>query len=218
MPDEQGRTTTSDLLVVEDDSLVGHSFASLLSEHGRVELVATLAEADHAIARGRWAGIVLDLRLPDGSGLSWLERFRSRLTATPVLVVSGMFDRVVVRRCHELDADCVFKPDVVDDLHLFGARAVARFAATEARTRTTIDSFQESLQLTPRETDVVRLLARGERTERLAASAGISPNTAKTMVRRVLEKFEEPTVEAVARTIFEEILRGEQSAPRGRAR
>jgi len=218
MLDEQGRATTSALLVVEDDPLVGHSFASLLREYARVELVTTLADADAALIGGRWAGIVLDVRLPDGSGLTWLSDLRARLDLTPVLVVSGLFDRAVVKRCHELDADCVFKPDVVDDLHLFGARAAARFELAHTRAQTTIDSFQESLQLTPRETDLVRLLARGERTQRLAASAGVSPNTAKTMVRRVLEKFEEPTVEAVARTIFEEILRGEPSAPRGRAR
>ncbi len=218
MQDRQDGSTTPELLVVEDDELVGRSFASLLTEHARVELVGTLAEAERAMQRGHWAGIVLDLELPDGSGLSLLEDLRARLLTTPVLVVSGLFEREVANRCHALDAHCVFKPNVIDDLLHFGARAAARFQLAESRTSSTVEALRETLRLTPRETDFVRLLARGERHESLTESAGVTRNTTKTMVRRLLEKFGEPSMEAVARTVFEEMLRGELSTRRGGAR
>jgi len=205
------------LLVVDDDELVRHAFASVLAGHARVEVAATLEEAERAIARERWAGIVLDVQLPDGSGLALLESLRARHVATPVLVVSGLFESSVAERCHALDAECVFKPDVLDALLHFAARAVARFDATEARTATTVDTLRQNLKLTARETDFLERLARGERRESLASSAGVSLNTAKTMVRRVLQKFDERTVEAVARAVFEEMLRADETE-RGRGR
>jgi len=209
------RATTPALLVVEDDELVRHSFVSVLEEHARVEVAATLDEAERAIAGARWAGIVLDVQLPDGSGLALLESLRARHIATPGLVVAGGFGSSVAERCHALDAECVFKPDVHDDLLHFAARAVMRFDATEARTTTTIDTLRQSLGLTARETDFLERLARGERRDGLATSAGVTLNTAKTMVRRVLQKFDERTVEAVARAVFEEMLR-DDGAERGR--
>ena len=86
------------LLIVEDnDELAQLLLKGLASAGFAADLVATVGEARAALARTRYAAIVLDLGLPDGDGLSVLHEFRERRDATPVLVLTargGVHDRV----------------------------------------------------------------------------------------------------------------------------
>ncbi|HUQ49052.1 MAG TPA: response regulator transcription factor [Gemmatimonadaceae bacterium] len=80
-------------LVVEDDETVARLNKRLLELEGlEVDLGRTVKEGTQLAAANAYDIIMLDMGLPDGSGLSVLEVIRSHASRTPVLIVSGTDD------------------------------------------------------------------------------------------------------------------------------
>jgi DNA-binding response OmpR family regulator len=83
------------VLLVDDDEWISNLLAELLREEGYFVLQASTAAKALELAAERAPDvIVLDLRLPDGSGVEVLRELRARVETaeTPVLVVSGYLD------------------------------------------------------------------------------------------------------------------------------
>lgn len=120
------------LLLVEDDAMLGSALRAGLRQDGHaVDWVRSAGEADSAwLAAGVSApfdAIVLDLGLPDGTGLGLLGRARGRGLTTPVIIATAR-DRIA-DRIAGLDAgadDYMVKPIDLDELN-------ARLRALERR-------------------------------------------------------------------------------------
>ncbi|GBC86291.1 Transcriptional regulatory protein WalR [bacterium HR12] len=95
------------ILAIEDDRTVGLVLEHVLETAGHeVRVARDVADGRGALAEGRYDLIVLDLNLPDGSGLDLLREIRQGGGAsTPVLVLSGMRQEEVVVRGLRLGAD-----------------------------------------------------------------------------------------------------------------
>lgn len=91
------------LLVVEDDDMLRDGLTVGLRMAGfSPEPVASLADARAALAMGGFGAVVLDLMLPDGSGLDLLRGLRAAGDPLPVLVLTacdGLDDRVAGLDC-----------------------------------------------------------------------------------------------------------------------
>jgi two-component system copper resistance phosphate regulon response regulator CusR len=116
------------ILVVEDESSLAQSLAKGLRQAAHaVDLAPTLAEARTKLALESYDAVVLDLGLPDGSGLTLAREIRSRGDRVPILVLTardGVTDRVA-----GLDAgadDYVVKPFALEEV-------LARLRALERR-------------------------------------------------------------------------------------
>jgi DNA-binding response OmpR family regulator len=116
------------LLVVEDESALAASLAKGLRQAAHaVDLAPTLAEARSRMAREHYDGVVLDLGLPDGSGLALAREIRGGGNRVPILVLTArdsVHDRVA-----GLDAgadDYVVKPFALEEV-------LARLRALERR-------------------------------------------------------------------------------------
>lgn len=78
------------ILWVDDDPSVTGYLSAYLSRHGyTVEVSATVADAVRRVQGESWDLLVLDLRLPDGSGLDCLRPLAGHPARPPVLVVTG---------------------------------------------------------------------------------------------------------------------------------
>ncbi|MDT8853732.1 response regulator [Paracoccaceae bacterium Fryx2] len=78
------------LLIVEDDEMLRDGLSVGLRLAGfTTDAVATCADADAALESGGFDGMVLDLMLPDGSGLDVLGRLRARGSRLPVLLLTA---------------------------------------------------------------------------------------------------------------------------------
>ena len=116
------------LLVVEDE----RDFAQAVVDHLQaaahaVDHAATLDEAEAAVRVATFDLILLDMRLPDGDGLSLLKGLRDRGDVTPVLITTAR-DRIV-ERIAGLEAgadDYLIKPFDLDEM-------LARIAAIRRR-------------------------------------------------------------------------------------
>lgn len=102
------------LLVVDDEPHIGLVLRPFLEQLGyRVSLARTLDEARSAMRAAPPAdGLLLDLHLPDGSGLDFLRDLRAQASTArlPVLVLTAEGEDRVLREARRLGAALVTKP------------------------------------------------------------------------------------------------------------
>ena len=97
----QERSPSTTLLLVEDNAFIARLVAEMLSAQGmELELVhvALLADARETLAASRPACVLLDLTLPDASGLESLEEVRAAAPDVPVVVLTGTEDEELAVR------------------------------------------------------------------------------------------------------------------------
>lgn len=89
-PQQQTSPTPAELLLVDDDPVFGEVLATALGRRGfRVTLAASVADARGLLSNLSASHAVLDLRLPDGSGLELVPLLRERLPQILIVVLSG---------------------------------------------------------------------------------------------------------------------------------
>jgi DNA-binding response OmpR family regulator len=158
-------------LVVEDDRVLRETLARSLSEAGhRVDVAATLFEAEQLWEYQPLDVILLDLNLPDGNALDGLRRARARGDRTPVMVLTAR--NRTDERIAGLDAgadDYLGKPFELDEVEA-RLRALVRRAQGGAhvievgglrfdRTSSRVFARDEPLELPAREHEVLWELA-----------------------------------------------------------
>ncbi len=95
----------TEILAIEDDWTVRTVLEHTLRSAGYdIDLVPGISDARELLAEGHYDLVLLDLNLPDGSGLDLLRDIRKDL-GVPVLVLSGLRQEEVVVRGLELGAD-----------------------------------------------------------------------------------------------------------------
>ncbi|WP_075879604.1 response regulator transcription factor [Vreelandella massiliensis] len=78
------------LLLIEDETETLDALASYLRLHGWVVYeAATLQEADHFLQRAPVEMVVLDIELPDGCGLNWLQQNSATIKTAGLIIVSA---------------------------------------------------------------------------------------------------------------------------------
>jgi two-component system response regulator HydG len=91
------------LLVVEDDAKLARSMGRFLTQRGFVvRLTETEAGALEALGEVTPDAVLLDVHLPDGSGLDVLEHLRQGGAATPAIVMTANDSLAVRRRAEQL--------------------------------------------------------------------------------------------------------------------
>ena len=115
------------VLLVEDEPDMASALAAALKRYDMVvDLVATLADAEEAVASSAYEAILLDRQLPDGDGLSLIPKLRARGVSVPVIVLTArgeLADRVA--GLNGGADDYLGKPFAVEEL-LARLRAVLR--------------------------------------------------------------------------------------------
>jgi DNA-binding NarL/FixJ family response regulator len=206
------------VLLVEDDPRVRSAVRELLeSEPSRYTLVgeaATIADAQAHLRVRRPDVLLLDLQLPDGSGL---EVLGGTITSSCVAVILTVFDDDA-HLFESLRAGAVgylLKDDLfdhllpsLDDVCAGGAPMSASIARRVLRSfRAPPVPVTEEPTLTPREVEVLALLARGCTYDEVARMLAISSNTVRTYIRSTYEKLHvssktEAALEAIRRGLI----------------
>jgi DNA-binding NarL/FixJ family response regulator len=182
------------VVVVDDHSLFRDGVRSRIG--GEVEIVAeagTVDEAVLAIERERPDVVLLDVHMPDGGGLAVLGTVRASLPDVRFLALSVSDAPADVIDLVQAGAlGYVTKTIEPDDL----VDAVRRVADGEAVFMPSLAGFvleaqdPELARLTPRERDVLRLIARGYLYKEVGLELDISPKTVEHHVSSVLRKLQ----------------------------
>lgn len=184
-------------LIVEDNALVRRALESVLHRYGVCRSVGSAVDAEHLVTSGAsWDGFVIDVWLGDGSGLDVLKSARRTHKTTPAIILSGRLERDVVNRAATLDARFVCKPCGTSELAPFVSDVLAR--TTGDRVYAATERARHLWRLSPREAEILEFALRGRPREEYVDMAGISVNTYKTHVRKLLDKADYSNLSSLA--------------------
>ena len=185
------------VLIVDDDALHARSIARLVGRRCNTVIVESIQEAMRAYdGSERWAAAVVDVGLPDGSGLTLLEELRARWgAALPVLVLTGQDEKALVNRAQALRAQFAYKPCSRDNIEAFLDGALSRPRPTREQAKRDKDAVEAAIgdciriyQLSFREAELLRHAVDGAGRTALRERLDVTENTLKTMIRRTLLK------------------------------
>ncbi|MDM9620860.1 response regulator [Rhizobium sp. S96] len=78
------------VLLVEDNALLGDAVRDHVEAEGhRVKWCVTLGDATSAVASENYGIVLLDLRLPDGNGLTLLRMIRDSHSTVPIIILTA---------------------------------------------------------------------------------------------------------------------------------
>jgi DNA-binding NarL/FixJ family response regulator len=176
-------------LVVDDEPITTRSISRVLGQFGAVASASTAAEARELVsARPAWSGLVVDLWLPDGSGLDLLASLRRRVPLAPAVLLSGDMAADAVNAAFALDARCLCKPCPTEHLRQFALEALMAEREIPDRIMKAVRDLAARHALTPAQTEILLSVVRGIDRASIVASRHVSENTHKTQVRGILRK------------------------------
>ncbi len=177
------------LLVVEDSPTIATTIEAALKDCGGVRIESTVAGALELVSElAEYSGLIVDVGLPDGSGFDVLEACRSSHPGLPALVLTSHEDHDTIRRAQIHGAQYLPKPPPVGNLLAFAKSALSSEHGRRARLHEAAHRLADERGLSPREEQIVRLSAEGVSPGALAEAMDVSPNTIKTLTRRLLQK------------------------------
>jgi DNA-binding NarL/FixJ family response regulator len=193
------------VLVVQDHPLLASAIATVLNSHADLSVCGIAGRGDEAAnlaAREKPAVVLMDFRLPDMSGPVAAANIRSAVPKAAIVFHSAEESEAALLDSIDAGATAFLTKSATADQIIEAVRRasvgevlipVELFAKAIARQRKVVTDRQarEKLfaQFTPRELDVLRLLAEGHDTGALAGRLGIAPHTVEWHVRHVIEKL-----------------------------
>ena len=174
------------ICIVDDDASVRDSLSLMLGLKGYDCRTYESAESFLSSLPNRTACIILDLKMPGMSGLELQNRLLSLNTPVQIIFLTAFADVQVMREAFLGNAvDFLEKPFVLEQLLDSINRSFQNLsAATE-----NIQQNQKLSLLTPREKEVLDVLALGKSHREIGELLKISPRTVEVHKARVMEKL-----------------------------
>jgi DNA-binding NarL/FixJ family response regulator len=183
------------VLLVDDHRVVAEGLVRLLSD--RVEIVGVVADGREAVAavrRLRPDLLIMDISMPHESGLQVLRRLRlEQLEVRTIILTMHADPGIAVEALAAGASGFVLKEASGDEL--LKAIDVAQEGGTYLQADLTRDivarmiggTDPRGVELTPRQAEVIRLLARGLRAKEIASMLDVSTRTVETTKYRAME-------------------------------
>lgn len=193
------------VFVVDDDNEVREALAAIIEAVGYRPKICTSAEDFLAVVTPDTEGCaILDIEMPGMSGLELQTLMARRGIALPTIVMTGHAD--VPRAVQALKngaVDFVEKPCSAEALLDSVRRALGQGRARRKKASAQRRARDLMGLLTPRESDVARLLADGLNNKEIARELDISPRTVEVHRGRVMDKFDVPSLPGVVRIVID---------------
>jgi two-component system response regulator FixJ len=178
--------------IVDDDDGVCEALTALLQAAGHSARAYTTPGAFRAglVSGGVPAVVLLDVRLPDGSGVDFLPELLTLAPRGAVIVMTGHGDISLAVAAMKAGArDFLEKPfDPQELLAAVGRMLRDPPDLDAARRQAELDARERFEALTPRERDVLACLVRGASSKEIARQLSLSPRTVETHRANVMTK------------------------------
>jgi len=190
------------VILAEDHQLVRQGLRSLLNDESDIEVVGEATNGQEAVELAKkWRPkvVVMDIELPRLNGLEATQRIVQEMPDVKVLILSVHTDRRSVSRALRYGAAGYMQKDSAFDELTRALRTVARGktylspSISDVLVEDYVRVLPEDLaakptNLTPREREVLQLIAEGHTTKEIASLLSVSVKTVETHRRNIMRK------------------------------
>ncbi len=191
------------LLIVDDHQVTRLGLRTLLGSLPEFEIVGeagSVSEATEALARSHPDVVLLDLRLPDGSGIEVCRRLQTMNLGTKALILTSYSDDQLVFDAIAAGADGYLLKEINGDSLIQALRdvssgksildpAVTRRVMTRIRNPSSSAVRNKLDVLSAQERRVVALVAEGKTNKEIGKEMGLSDKTIKNYLSNAMEKL-----------------------------
>jgi two-component system response regulator FixJ len=198
------------VFVVDDDEAVRGALRLLLKSVGLAAVAFATAQEFLSTYESSQPGcLVLDVRMPEMSGLELQQQLNIRGAVIPVIFISGHGDiPMAVEAIQQGAFDFLQKPfrdqDLIDRIQ----RALAKDRTSRAELQERALIRERISTLTPRESEVLKLVTSGKPNKVMAGDLGLSQRTIEIHRSRVMEKMAASSIAQLVRMVLDEASGG----------
>jgi DNA-binding NarL/FixJ family response regulator len=181
------------VMAVDDHPLLRDGISALIGNQTDMELVAEASSGREALELFRTHRpdiTLMDLQMPEMSGIDAISAIRSQFPDARIIMLTTHAGDVQVSRALKAGARAyllkgLLRKELLDTIRAVhaGHKRVSSEVAAEIAEHATDDA------LTPREGDVLRLVARGNANKAIAAQLSLTEETVKSHIRSILAKL-----------------------------
>ena len=184
------------VLLVDDHPMIGAALEMLLrdTDYEVLGRARSVAEANSSLAKQKPDLLLLDVNLPDGSGIDVLKRIsRNRSRPKVILLTAGMDDSQLLAADELNPEGMVLKTSdpglLTECLEAVVAGKSWIDPEIAERTRQAEERAASAPPLTRRERELVELVRQGLRNRDIAAELGVTEGTVKVYLHAIFDKF-----------------------------
>ena len=189
------------ILIVDDHDIVRKGLAMLVSRQEDLSVVAEAGTVAEAVEKARESVpdvVVMDIRLPDGSGIEACREIRDENPDIKVLMLTSYSDEEAVMGSIMAGASGyllkeIRSQEIVDAIRLVGTGQSLLDPAVTASVLERVRRGKEEdvlAQLTEQEQKILELIAEGQTNREIAGQINLSDKTVKNYVSNILGKLE----------------------------
>ncbi len=199
---------TGTVYLIDDDNSMRDSLARMLRDVGYsiqdFESATSFLQNSLPVAP---AVIILDMQMPDVSGLDLMERLEKLGRKTPIVFLSGQsHPQQIVKGLKKGALDFLFKPFNIDEL-LQAIDQALEYDQKQLKRNLKDGEIKRNFNtLTPREKEVCTLLVEGLMYKEIAERLGTTDATIKVHKARVMEKMQAHSVQDLVKFYLESNL------------
>ena len=194
------------ILLIEDDRDTRLWFSELLKKafgEVNVSIAGSLKEAEAVLSHYPFSLALVDIYLPDGKGIDFLQTIKQKNAGIFCVVVTAFDDTADIFAALKAGADGYLlksqnKEKIVQSLKditegapplspSIARRIIKHFNTDNSNSAS---DYQESARLTPREEEVLIFIAKGMTRNETAQLLGIRPGTVAGYIKRIYEKLD----------------------------
>lgn len=196
--------TTPQIWLIDDDASIRESLSFVLQTLGwkvRSFSGITAFEEDTDVSPTSTGCLLLDIRMPGKSGLSWLEETSRQYPLLPVILMTGHGTIDLCRRAFQHGAWEFFTKPLDNNALIDCISEALTESDLRAAQRQELQGLESKFaQLTPREREVLSLLVEGHSAKEIARALSLSPRTAEAHRASIFARLE---VNSLAPVVWE---------------
>jgi len=181
------------ILSVDDHPLLREGIAALIGNQTDMQVVAEASNGREALEQFRKQRpdvVLMDLQMPEMGGIDAISAIRGEFPEARIIVLTTHAGDVQISRALKAGARAYLlkgslRKELLDTIRVVhaGQKRVSPEVAAEIAEHATEEA------LTPREVDVLRLVAEGNANKEIAAQLSLSEETVKSHIRNILGKL-----------------------------
>jgi DNA-binding NarL/FixJ family response regulator len=184
------------IVIADDHPVVRRGLSQFFADEPEMEIVAECADGESALAETARLSpdvLIADLRMPAVNGLEVLRRLKESPHPTPMVLLAGNISDEEVVKAVSLGVKGVVLKEMAPSLLVQCVRAVAAGGVWLEKMGRAIENEQAKQRarevLTPREREIVSMVARGFSNREVGERLSISEGTVKTHLHTIYEKL-----------------------------